>query len=50
MYTMQLAVEHAEELREQLTVEYNLARRHAETTSLLEIVTGYAATLDSTPY
>ena len=49
IYTMRLAVEHAEKLLETLTLEYSLARRHAETTSLLEIVTGYEATLDSSP-
>ena len=49
IYTMRLAVEHAEKLLETLTLDYNLARRHTETTSLLEIVTGYEATLDSSP-
>lgn len=47
IYTMRLAVEHAENLYDQLTLDYNLARRHAETTSLLEIITGYEATLDN---
>lgn len=50
IYTMRLAVEHAEKLLETLTLDYNLARRHDETTSLLEIVTGYEATLDSSPW
>ena len=49
IYTMRLAVEHAEKLLETLTLDYNLARRHAETNSLLEIVTGYEATLGNSP-
>lgn len=47
IYTMRLAVEHTESLYDQLTLDYNLARRHAETTSLMEIITGYEATLDN---
>jgi F-type H+-transporting ATPase subunit gamma len=44
MYTMRLATENARKLVDKLTLDYNLARSHAVTQSLLEIVAGYAAT------
>jgi F0F1-type ATP synthase gamma subunit len=41
---MRLATENARKLVEKLTLDYNLARSHAVTQSLLEIVAGYDAT------
>jgi F-type H+-transporting ATPase subunit gamma len=44
---MRLATENARHLLENLTVAYNAARAHAVTNSLLEIVAGYEATMNS---
>jgi F-type H+-transporting ATPase subunit gamma len=46
IHTMRLASENAGKLLDGLTMEYNLARKHEETTSLMEIISGYEATLD----
>lgn len=46
VYTMRLATENARKLVDQLTVDYNLARSHAVTQSLLEIIAGYDATAE----
>jgi F-type H+-transporting ATPase subunit gamma len=46
VYTMRLATENARKLLDQLTLDYNLARSHAVTNSLLEIVAGYEATAE----
>ncbi|MGE0822376.1 MAG: F0F1 ATP synthase subunit gamma [Candidatus Binatia bacterium] len=47
MYTMRLATENARKLLEKLTGDYNLARSHAITSALLEVVAGYEATQKS---
>jgi F-type H+-transporting ATPase subunit gamma len=47
IYTMRLAADNARRLVDGLTGECNLARRNAITTSLLEIVAGYDATMES---
>ena len=44
VYTMRLATDNARKLVDKLTLDYNLARSHAVTQSLLEIVAGYEAT------
>jgi F-type H+-transporting ATPase subunit gamma len=46
VYTMRLAAENARKLVDQLTLDYNLARSHAVTQSLLEIIAGYDATAE----
>lgn len=46
VYTMRLATENARKLVDKLTLDYNLARSHAVTQSLLEIVAGYDATTE----
>jgi F-type H+-transporting ATPase subunit gamma len=47
IHTMRLATQNAQQLLDNLTMEYNLARQHQETTSLMEIVAGYEATLNN---
>jgi len=44
MYTMRLAAENARRLVDRLTLEYNMARRNAITSALLEVAAGYEAT------
>jgi F-type H+-transporting ATPase subunit gamma len=47
---MRMAGDNARKLCDQLTRQYNLARQHTITESLLEIVSGYQATLaDAAP-
>ena len=44
---MRLATENARQLLEKATVAYNAARAHAVANSLLKIVAGYEATINS---
>jgi len=43
--TMRLASENARKILDELTLEYNLARQHAETQSLLQIISGYQTSI-----
>ncbi len=47
--TMHRAADNARRLLDELTRDYNLARHHAETNALLEILTGYQATTEALP-
>jgi F-type H+-transporting ATPase subunit gamma len=47
VYTMRLAADNARRLVDELTAQCNLMRRNAITDSLLEIVAGYEATMQS---
>jgi F-type H+-transporting ATPase subunit gamma len=49
IYTMRLATENAQKLLDDLNLQYNLAQRQQITNSLLEIVSGYGATLRRVP-